>query len=64
VITSPGVFEVNGNQIQDRQDAIRYARAIADESGRSVMVWEQDTGLPSALITPEIKIGRVTRNPI
>ena len=53
-------FEVNGNQIQDKQDAIRYARAIATESGKSVMVWESETSLPVAHITPEIKIGRVT----
>lgn len=53
-------FEVNGNQIQDKQDAIRYAHAIADESGHSVMIWEQETGLPCAWIAPEIKIGRLT----
>src|ERR1700730_830424 len=44
------VFEVNGNQIQDKQDAIRYARTIATESGKSVMVWESETSLPVAHI--------------
>jgi hypothetical protein len=53
-------FDVNGNQIEDEQDAIRYAHAIANESGRSVIVWEQDTGLPFAWIAPDIKIRRVT----
>ena len=53
-------FEVNGNQVQDEQDAIRHAHAIADESGHSVMVWEQETGLPFAWIAPEIRIGRAT----
>jgi hypothetical protein len=53
-------FEVNGNQVQDEQDAIRHAHAIANESGHYVMVWEQATGLPFAWIAPEIKIGRVT----
>ena len=55
------LFEVNGNQVKDRQDAIRYAHAIADESGHSVMVWEQETSLPSAWITPTILIGRANR---
>lgn len=59
------MFEVNGNQVQGEQDALRYAHAIANESGHSVMIWEQDTGLPSALIAPEIKMGRATRtNPV
>ena len=53
-------FEVNGSEIADKPDAIRYARAIAEESSRSVMVWQ--SGLPVAWIAPEIKIGRVTRN--
>jgi hypothetical protein len=55
------LFEVNGNQVKGRQDAIRYAHAIADESGHSVMVWEQETSLPSAWITPSIRIGRANR---
>jgi hypothetical protein len=58
VITSPGVFEVNGSEIADKPDAIRYAKAIAEESGKSVMVWQ--SGLPVVWIAPEIKIGRVT----
>jgi len=52
---------VNGNQIQNKQDAIRYARAIATESGKSVMVWESETSLPVAHITPTIQIGRANR---
>lgn len=51
-------FEVNGNQIQDKQDAIRYAQAIATESGKAVMVWESETSLPVSWIAPEIRIGR------
>jgi hypothetical protein len=51
-------FEVNGNEIADKPGAIRYAKAIADESGKSVMVWSE--GLPALWIAPEIKIGRVT----
>jgi hypothetical protein len=51
-------FEVNGNEIADKPDAIRYARAIAEESGKPVMVWQ--SGLPVLWIAPEIKIGRVT----
>jgi len=51
-------FEVNSNQFQNKQDAIRYARAIAEQSGKSVMVWQ--SGLPVVWIAPEIKIGRVT----
>jgi hypothetical protein len=58
VITSS--FEVNGNQVQQEHEAIRLAHAIADESGNSVMVWEQETGLPLAWIAPEIRIARVT----
>ena len=53
-------FEVNGNEIADKPDAIRYARATAEESGKPVMVWQ--SGLPVVWIAPEIKIGRVTRN--
>jgi len=52
-------FEVNGSEIADKPDAIRYARATAEESGKPVMVWQ--SGLPVAWIAPEIKIGRVTR---
>jgi hypothetical protein len=51
-------FEVNGNEIADKADAIRYARATAEESGKPVMVWQ--SGLPVLWIAPEIKIGRVT----
>jgi hypothetical protein len=51
-------FEVNGNEIADQSDAIRYARAIAEQSGKSVMVWQ--SGLPLLWIAPEIKIGRAT----
>jgi len=53
-------FEVNGNQIQDKQDAIRYARAIATQSGKHVMVFESETSLPVLWIAPEIKIGRAS----
>lgn len=49
-------FEVHGNQIQDKQDAIRYAKAIATESGKSVLVWESETSLPVAYVGPEIRI--------
>ena len=51
-------FEVNGNEIADQSDAIRYARAIAEESGKSVMIWQSD--LPVLWIAPEIRIGRAT----
>jgi hypothetical protein len=54
-------YEVNGNQITDKSDAIRYAQAIATESGKSVMVWESETSLPVAYIGPEIRIGGATR---
>jgi hypothetical protein len=54
-------FEVNGNQIHDKQDAIRYARAMATESGKSVMVWESETSLPVAQVMPVIQIGRANR---
>jgi len=50
-------FEVNGNEIADEANAIRYARAIAEESGKSVMIWQSD--LPVLWIAPEIRIGRV-----
>ena len=50
-------FEVNGNQIEDKHDAIRYARAIATESGKSVMVFESETSLPVAYVGPVIQIG-------
>jgi hypothetical protein len=50
-------FEVNGNEIADKPAAIRYARSIAEESGKSVMVWQ--SGLPLLWIAPEIKIGGV-----
>lgn len=53
------VFEVNGIQIQNKQEAIRYARVVATESGKSVMVWESETSLPVAYIGPVIQIGRV-----
>jgi len=53
-------FEVNGNQIQDKQDAIRYARAIATQSGKHVMVFESETSLPVLWIAPEIKIVRAS----
>jgi hypothetical protein len=33
-------FEVNGNEIAEKPDAIRYAKAIAEESGRSVIIWQ------------------------
>jgi hypothetical protein len=52
-------FEVNGNEIAEKPDAIRYAKAIAEESGKSVMVWQ--SGLPVLWIAPEIKIGRASR---
>ena len=51
-------FEVNGNEIAEKPDAIRYAKAIAEESGRSVIIWQ--SGLPVLWIAPEIKIGRKT----
>ncbi len=49
-------FEVNGNEIADKADAIRYARVIATQSGKSVMVWESETSLPVAYVGPEIRI--------
>jgi hypothetical protein len=52
-------FEVNGNEIADKPDAIRYARAIAEESCRPVMIWQ--SGLPVVCIAPEIRIGRASR---
>jgi len=52
-------FEVNGNEIVEKPDAIRYARAIAEESGKPVMVWSE--GLPALWIAPEIRIGRASR---
>lgn len=51
-------FEVNGNEIAEKPDAVRYAKAIAEESGRSVIIWQ--SGLPVLWIAPEIKIGRKT----
>ena len=39
VMQANEAFEVNGNEIADEADAIRYARAIAEQSGKSVMVW-------------------------
>jgi len=51
-------FEVNGNEIADKPAAIQYAKAIAEESGKPVMVWQ--SGLPVLWIAPEIKIGRAT----
>jgi hypothetical protein len=51
-------FEVNGNEIAEKSDAIRYAKAIAEECGRPVMIWQ--SGLPVLWIAPEIKIGRET----
>lgn len=54
-------FEVNGNEMADKADAIRYARAIATESGKAVMVWESETSLPVAHVTPVIQIGRANR---
>src|SRR5438445_160580 len=32
---SDKAFEVNGNEVADQSDAIRYARAIAEEPGKS-----------------------------
>jgi hypothetical protein len=56
-------FEVNGNEIADKSDAIQSAKTLAEESGKPVMVWQ--SGLPVAWIAPEIRIGRVTRtNPV
>ena len=54
-------FEVNGNEIADKADAIRYARAIATRSGKHVMVFESETSLPVAYIGPVIQIGRANR---
>jgi hypothetical protein len=51
-------YEVNGNEIAEKPDAIRYAKAIAEVSGRPVMIWQ--SGLPLLWIAPEIKIGRAT----
>ena len=52
-------FEVNGNEITDKPDAIQYAKLIAEESGKSVMVWSE--GLPVLQVAPEINIGRASR---
>jgi hypothetical protein len=53
-------FEVNGNEIADKPDAIRYAKEISEESGKPVVVWSE--GLPVLWIAPEIKIGRASRS--
>jgi hypothetical protein len=37
-------FEVNGNEMADKPEAIRYAKSIAEQSGKPVMVWQ--AGLP------------------
>ena len=52
-------FEVNGNEIVEKSDAIRYAKAISEESGKPVMVWSE--GLPVLWVSPEIRIGRASR---
>jgi hypothetical protein len=51
-------FEVNGNEIADKSDAIQSAKTLAEKSGKPVMIWQ--SGLPVLWIAPEIKIGRAT----
>ena len=53
-------FEVNGNELPNKPDAIRFAKAIAEESGKPVMVWQ--SGLPVLWVAPEIKIGRASHS--
>jgi hypothetical protein len=52
------MFEAHGKTYETKADAINEARAIANVSRVSVIVWEVETGMPCAWIVAEIRIGK------